>query len=81
MNCDASKVQIDSECQQATLINALNLDALANDNDTHMTIVSEEEPSAVVDIVSNETSCKSTYDLFKTPSVLLIILQAAPGSL
>jgi hypothetical protein len=81
MNCDASKVQIDSECQQATIINTLNLGALVNDNDTHMTIASEEEPSAVVDTVSNETSCKSTFDLFKTPSVLLIILQAAPGSL
>jgi hypothetical protein len=39
MNCDASKVQIDSECQASTIMNMLNLDALANDNDTHMTIV------------------------------------------
>lgn len=81
MNRDASKVRIDSECPQATIVNTLNLDALANDSDTQMTIVSEEEPSGLADTVSNKTSCKSTYDLFKTPSVLLIILQAAPGSL
>jgi MFS family permease len=80
MNCDASKVRIDSECQHATTINTLNLDTVTNDNDTHITIASDAQ-STFADPATNETSCKSTYDLFKTPSVLLIILQAAPGSL
>jgi hypothetical protein len=56
------------------------LDTVTNDNDTRITIASDPQ-STFADPATNETSCKSTYNLFKTPSVLLIILQAAPGSL
>jgi hypothetical protein len=60
---------------------------VSRDNDTHISILSEvnapdsNAPSILVENKLSDTSCQSTLDLMKTKSVLLIILQAAPGSL
>lgn len=86
MNCDASKVQIVSKCEIYNPSTIFNPEAIESENDTHITIVSEAAASSsqnpmVAENYSSETSCRGTLTLLKTPSVLLIILQAAPGSL
>lgn len=88
MNCDASKVRIDSVPMACNVQapNTSHLETIEYDNDTRITTVSEAAASndldhLVSDGKASETSCQSTIALLKTPSVLLIILQAAPGSL
>lgn len=85
MNCDASKVQIDTKYEKPTLAGDLNLEIVETKSDTNVAFAPGDVARNVLTspnrIIANEASCKATTNLLKTPSVVLIIIQAAPGSL
>ena len=85
MNCDASKVQIDTKYETPKLAGNLSPELVDTKSDTRVAfepgVIARNGLISVHKTMTNGTSCKATIDLLKTPSVLLIILQAAPGSL
>jgi MFS family permease len=68
----------DSDCETLKVLNAWNPEVLSPRGGAPVTAVMPQQPKVQR---QKYVSCKSTCELLKIRSVLLIILQAAPGSL
>jgi len=80
MICVVPNRAVDSECETLKVTNTWNPDTAEN-NSAVSEVIASHEPRSFLQNKRKFISCTSTIELMKTPSVLLIILQAAPGAL
>eukprot|EP00804_Cyclotella_cryptica_P029823 CCRYP_010768-RA/>CCRYP_010768-RA protein AED:0.05 eAED:0.05 QI:188/1/1/1/1/1/3/47/597 len=83
MVCEVLNHSVNSECETLKVTNTWNPDTAENNtqNPAVSQVMASHEPLGFFQSKRNCISCTSTIELMKTPSVLLIILQAAPGAL